>query len=193
VDNLSPVTPAPFTGSYAAGAAALHWQPNREPDLVGYRLYRGTSASFATGPASLVAAVEDTSYVDGVGEPYWYKLTAVDVHGNESPVATLLPSGALAVDDARPAALALAAQPNPARSVTTLRFALPRAGAVRLALYDAGGRRVRTLVEGARAAGEHVALWDLRDDAGRSVGAGLYFATLEAEGARVTRRVMALR
>jgi hypothetical protein len=35
--------------------------------------------------------------------------------------------------------------------------------------------------------------WDLRDDAGRRVGAGLYPVTLECEDRALTRRVAALR
>jgi hypothetical protein len=95
---------------------------------------------------------------------------------------------------AAPAALAFAApSPNPARGATTLRFALPREGAARLSVYDAGGRRVRRLVDGVLPAGEHTAAWDLRDDAGRAVGAGLYFARLEHERRVLVRRIAAAR
>jgi hypothetical protein len=58
---------------------------------------------------------------------------------------------------------------------------------------DGSGGRARTLVQGARVAGEHAAPWDLSDDEGHVVGAGLYFARLEAEGRVFTQRVMALR
>jgi hypothetical protein len=194
VDDLAPLAPAPFTGTYAAGTTTLLWNPNGEADLAGYRLYRGTTAGFAIGPASLLAAVTDVNYVDAAGAPYWYKLTAVDVHGNESPVATLLPGGALDVAVGAPRELAFAAPtPNPARGATTLRFALPRAGAVRLTVYDAQGRCVRTLADGVRGAGEQAATWDLRDDAGRAVGAGLYFARLEHGREVRVRRIAATR
>jgi hypothetical protein len=46
VDNVAPFAPAPFQGVYAAGGANLHWRPNTEADLAGYRLYRGPTASF---------------------------------------------------------------------------------------------------------------------------------------------------
>jgi hypothetical protein len=91
-----------------------------------------------------------------------------------------------------PAALALSpAWPSPARagSAVTLRAALPAAAHVRLALFDVSGRRVRTLVDTARDAGTFTATWDGRDDAGRAVRAGLYFARLDAAGRHGTTRV----
>lgn len=83
--------------------------------------------------------------------------------------------------------------PNPARASLTLRFSLPREAPVRLAIYDVSGRRVRQLASGAQPAGEHAISWDLRDDGGRSVGTGLYFARLEVQGSALTRALATLR
>ncbi len=191
VDNLAPAAPAPFTGQYGAGSTALHWNPNHEADLAGYRLYRGSSLAFVPGPANFVADLPDTGYVDAAAAPYIYKLTAVDEHGNESPVATLTPSGTLAVDGGpAPRAFLELASANPARGATALRFGLASAGRVSLALYDASGRRVRSLAGGTFAAGEHAVAWDGRDDGGRAVAAGLYFAKLETPGFSATRRIV---
>ena len=82
--------------------------------------------------------------------------------------------------------------PNPARLALTLRFALPRETRVRLAVYDAAGRRVRDLVSGVLPAGGHAIGWNLLDERGRAVGAGLYFVRLEAEGRSLVQRVAAL-
>jgi hypothetical protein len=181
VDNLAPAAPAPLTGFYSGGSTRLAWNPNHEADLAGYRVYRGASVAFVPGPANLVGAQPDTGLVDPAGAPYVYKVTAVDVHGNESPVATLLPSGTLDVREAPPVRLALSlAGPNPARGASVLRFTLPHTGPVNLALYDAGGRRVRSLASGTLAAGEQLVRWDGRDDSGHEAPAGLYFARLEA-------------
>ncbi|MCC6653357.1 MAG: hypothetical protein IT348_19555 [Candidatus Eisenbacteria bacterium] len=129
--------------------------------------------------------------MDAAAAPYIYKLTAVDEHGNESPVATLTPSGTLAADGSRPSRAFLElAGANPARGPAALRFGLSSAGRVSLALYDAGGRRVRTLVSGSLEAGEHAIRWDGRDDGGRPVAAGLYFAKLESPGFAATRRIV---
>ena len=82
--------------------------------------------------------------------------------------------------------------PNPARVSLTLRFVLPRAAVVRLGIYDVNGRRVRELASGEQPAGEHVIAWDLRDEVGRTLGTGLYFARLEAEGRSVTQKLATL-
>jgi hypothetical protein len=194
VDNLPPLAPAPFSGTYAAGVTSLHWSPVVAPDLAGYRLYRGGTASFTPDPSNRLASLTDTSYTDAAGAPYFYRLTAADIHGNESPSLLLLPEGTLGADEGLPTEVAFAPpSPNPARGSASMRFALPKAGAARLAIFDVNGRRVRTLLDGAQDAGEHALTWDLRDEQGRAVNAGLYLARFEASGRVITRRVMALR
>lgn len=163
------------------------------PDLAGYRLYRGSSASFQPGPTNLLSALTTTAFNDPAGMPFYYRITAIDVHGNESPSALLLPSGTLGVDGSQWRPALAPPVPNPARGSTTLAYAVPREEVVRLALYDVDGRLVRMLFDGVEPAGEHVVTWDLRDQAGRAVGAGLYLARFEAAGRVITRRVMAIR
>ncbi len=193
VDNLAPVAPAPFTGNRASGVTFLHWDRNTEADLAGYRLYRGASAGFVPGPGDLVAALADTGYADAA-PPSYYKLTAIDIHGNESPVALLSPASLSGVGPGVPPARAFLelAGENPVRGAAALRFGLVRAGRVTLALYDAGGRRVRTLVEGDRPAGTYAATWDGRDDAGGATPPGLYFARFDAPGFGAMQRIARL-
>lgn len=74
-----------------------------------------------------------------------------------------------------------------------MRYTLPRAMEVQLAIYDALGREVRVLERWMRPAGEHALAWDLRDGAGRPVGAGIYFVRLEAERRVLLHRIAALR
>ncbi len=72
--------------------------------------------------------------------------------------------------------------PNPFNPSTKIRFDLPAAGQVHLAVYDVAGRLVRVLVEGERPAGSHEAVWDGRDASGRSAPSGSYLARLVAGG-----------
>jgi hypothetical protein len=109
--------------------------------------------------------------------------------GGEQIVAVDPPS----VAGARTLALA-AARPNPARagSTTTLAYVLPADGRMRLALHDAAGRHVRTLVERDAVAGPAAAAWDGRDAAGTAVAAGVYFARLEFGGESRESKVVVL-
>ncbi|HTK31524.1 MAG TPA: FlgD immunoglobulin-like domain containing protein [Candidatus Saccharimonadaceae bacterium] len=195
VDNLPPVPPAPFTAAYASGATHLHWGPNREVDLWYYKLYRGSSAGFVPGASNLVANLPDTGYADVGPAGSYYKLSAVDVNGNESATSLVTPSATTGVDDAAlPGELALATpRPNPARASTLLSFALPHAGPVSLEVYDMAGRHVRTVSAGPLEAGVHALPFDLRDDAGRPEPDGLYFVRLEAAGHTVVERLSIVR
>ena len=83
--------------------------------------------------------------------------------------------------------------PNPARVSVGLRFTTPRDAAVRLSIFDPQGRLVRVLESGARPAGQYATSWDLRDQRGRPVGAGLYFAKLEVGGRSLVEKVVTLR
>jgi hypothetical protein len=80
-------------------------------------------------------------------------------------------------------------RPNPFHPQTTLRFGIPGNSAVRLSIYDVAGRLVCTLVDGNLSAGNHEAVWDGRDQAGRGLDSGTYFARLEAGGQRQTVRL----
>ena len=187
--------PAAFAAEYGASATTLRWSASAAPDFGTFRLYRGPAPGFVPGPSTLVIATRDTGYVDPAGTGYVYKLTAVDSHGNESPVATLVPSGTTGVGDGiGTSELLLApASPNPASRGTTLRFSLPSGAIVSLGMYDAAGRLVREITRGALSAGDHTAAWDLRDRTGHAVGAGVYFARLEVGGRSLVRRLAVTR
>ena len=102
-------------------------------------------------------------------------------------------SGAPLTDRA-PTRLTLApSSPNPFSTGTQVRFALPRAGAVELQVFDASGRLVRTLWQGSLPAGPHAVAWSGDDDGGRRVGSGLYYCRLRAGEATERRAVVLLR
>ena len=183
VDNLAPAQPSPFSGRYLVSATALHWGRSSASDLSGYRLYRGDSGGFIPGPTNFVVSKPDTGYVDQVAGVHYYKLCAVDIHGNLSSYALLTPQLTTPVPGSTPATLRLHPnRPNPFNPRTTIRFDLPAAGQVRLAVYDVAGRRIRVLVEGDLPAGSHEAVWDGRDASGRASPSGSYLARLVAGG-----------
>ena len=77
--------------------------------------------------------------------------------------------------------LELAASPNPFNPSAVLRFALPQASHVRLAIYDLRGELVTVLENADRPAGNYELRWDGRDRQGASVASGTYFARLQTE------------
>ena len=188
--------PSPFSAEFLGGTTTLHWGASSELDFLEYRLYRGITPGFVPGTGNLVVAKPDTGYVDAAGQPYYYKLSAVDVHGNESDFALVLPDGTTDVTPgATPAALWLAPpQPNPARgSGTIIRFALPQSQQVELAIYNMAGQKVINLVSGHRSAGAYTMHWDGRDAHQRALASGLYLYRLQAGAQIQTRKLLLLR
>jgi hypothetical protein len=195
VDNLPPGVPASLSGNYAAGAVHLHWSRNVEPDLSGYRIYRGASAGFVPDPGNLIASPPDTGYADPVAPGSYYKLSAVDIHGNESQFALLSPSQVGSVpEEGAPAVLEFSpASPNPAKDATGIHFELPATARVSLVLYDVSGRSVRVLVRRTLPQGRYTMKWDLRSDGHGAVPAGVYFARLAVDEQQIVRRIIVVR
>ena len=52
------------------------------------------------------------------------------------------------------------------------------------------GSLVRTLINGERETGAHVATWNGRNDAGDLVGSGVYFYRIEAAGSSATKKMV---
>ncbi|MGD8396371.1 MAG: FG-GAP-like repeat-containing protein, partial [Candidatus Eiseniibacteriota bacterium] len=68
--------------------------------------------------------------------------------------------------------------PNPFNPRTRFAFDVPTGAgerSVQIRIFDAGGRLVRTLVDGALAPGRHESVWDGRWATGRSAATGVYF------------------
>lgn len=83
--------------------------------------------------------------------------------------------------------------PNPASTITMIRFSVDRPGFARLLIYDAQGRVLRRLIDGYRDGGPQSALWDGLDAAGRSVPSGVYFYRLDAGTQSATKKLIWLR
>ncbi len=71
--------------------------------------------------------------------------------------------------------------PNPFGRATIVSYSLPRAGMVRLGIYDLSGRLVRSLVNGSAQEGSHQVVWDGCNDAGWSCAGGLYLCRLQVD------------
>lgn len=184
LDNLAPAQPNALR---LETGRRLAWDECRDADFAHYIVY-GAPTSVRDGRETRLLATGATSLdVADVVHPC-FLVAAVDRHGNESPLAVCA-AVAAAGDIAAASPLLHPGFPNPFNPSTTLAFALPATGRARVAVFDLGGRLVRTLVDASLEAGPHQAVWDGRDDAGRVVGAGTYLARLEAAGTASTTRL----
>jgi hypothetical protein len=99
-------------------------------------------------------------------------------------------TGPLAVDpEVRAPSLAFESiGPNPFHDAATIRYRLPQRGNVRLAVYDLGGRRVASLVDGEQGAGVHAASFR-----GAGLPSGIYHVRLESGGSAARARCVLIR
>jgi hypothetical protein len=95
-------------------------------------------------------------------------------------------------DGSRVTALSLTATPNPSTGQVMIRYTLPKATMVTIEVFDAAGGLVRRMDEGMGAAGAFSTAWDGRDDNGRELPAGVYFARIvTGQGSAMGRAVIA--
>ncbi len=152
---------------HVAGIAALMLQ--RNPSLTPENV-RAILAQTATVVGGSLTDVQGAGRVNALAA----------LQGTPDPLGcvTVLPNGLAVPCDQVADARAMMAYPNPSRGGAQLRFSIAARQRVHLALYDVGGRRVRTLQDGELEAGPHTFDWDGADGAGRSLASGIYFARM---------------
>lgn len=145
-------------------------------------------------------------YDETLMPPSWVDITSsVDTLANVlcgttttlSPFAMAEPIPPTPVGDGptAPAEFALHANaPNPFNPITTIQYDVPAGGApVSIMVFDVSGRRVRTLVDESRPAGQHRVTWDGRNSTGQSVASGVYFYRMSAGSFVQTRKMVLLK
>jgi hypothetical protein len=83
--------------------------------------------------------------------------------------------------------------PNPFSTGTKIGFTTKVYGDVRLQVFDAAGRLVKTIMDGPAKPPVHMEEWDGRDERGRRVPPGTYFYRLEGQGWSSTKKMMVAR
>ncbi len=196
---LIPVELASFTATGADGRVVLVWTTQSETDNLGFHVYRSESpeGTFGRvteeliaghGTSALPHAYSFTDRLVRAGVRYYYRLTDVDCSGKETthgPVTVLvLPSDFAMLGPTRP---------NPFGELTAINFTLKEAGTIRVRVYNATGKLVRSLVDGLAGAGLHVVQWNGRDDAGSPVPPGAYTCAFEAGDLRQSSTLVLVR
>ena len=131
-------------------------------------------------------------------EAHYYLCMRMNDNANiwTGPVYVKKGSGpVVAVGDARlDTRIALRASPNPSLGQVTASFSLPRATAHgQLVVFDAAGRRVKTLLDGPLAAGDHRIAWTGMSDAGSVARSGVYFLRLVTTEQSAAHKILLMR
>jgi hypothetical protein len=140
---------------------------------------------------------ERTSFADGT-EAHYYLRIRMNNNANlwTGPVyVTRGPGSVIAVDGPGPQTnLALSASPNPTLGRVTASFSLPAAVSDgQLVVYDVGGRRVITLLDGPLAAGDHRIAWTGLKDDGSAARPGVYFIRFVTREHSASRKILLIR
>jgi hypothetical protein len=83
--------------------------------------------------------------------------------------------------------------PNPFNPATQIEFTLPKFQHVSLVVYDVLGRKVKTLIDEERRAGQHRVTWAGTNDLGQSVSSGVYFYQLKSGDLMKIRKMILVR
>ena len=192
-----PVEMLSMTGVASSRSAVLTWTTATETGNAGFeiqrRLIEGPQTATQSVTWSTVGFVQGSgvstspktySFTDNQLQPglYAYRLRQIDQNGS------------FKVTDAVEIAVGLAPReftlsqnyPNPFNPSTTVEFTLEEDGHVKLSIYDAVGREIRTVLNEDRKAGFYQ---QVTMDLSR-FGSGVYFYRLEANGRALTRKML---
>ena len=136
-------------------------------------IYHGTPGiSLGDGGQMLIAYSADTPYSPYYTDRIWAKLW--------SPVA-------------HDPAVRLELSRNPSRGEVGISYSLPGDSRVRLAVFDVGGRLVRTLRTGYRGPGRYHESWNGKDRYWRDVPSGIYFIRIQCSHGSAAAKCLLVR
>ena len=147
-------------------------------------------------PVPTAPGTTQTVVVPGLatGSTYFFAIKTMDASGNWSAISNIAvrTDGVLGVGGHRAGVQFSAPSPNPARGTTRFAMSLPTPGHIKVEAYDVMGRHVRTLADGARQSGPSDLTWDLTDDHGRALAAGVYMVRATLGATEYDRRVVVI-
>jgi hypothetical protein len=151
-------------------------------------MYWHASEYLKTGPGyEYLAAFDDDQHAVSIAQISWRGAHSFVLYDSCPPRVTLDVPG-----DLRSAALKLASS-NPAYGRMRFRIGLESAAHTQLTIFDVAGRRVKTVLDEHLPAGVRDVAWNLSNESGAPVGAGVYFARLSGPRRLGTVRFVVLR
>jgi parallel beta-helix repeat protein len=195
--DLPPKAPDSLSAISESTVILISWRPNTEFDLSHYLVYKDTIAFFDPDSSKIAAEIDkdsstfrDLDFI--LGNTYYYKISAWDLTGHESPYSEELEVLATSVpweDEIQVMTRTYQLYqnyPNPFNPQTTIRYYLPNIGyqpaEVELKIYNILGELVRVLVSERQYPGEHRVMWDGKNDRGEDLASGVYFYRLKVSG-----------
>jgi hypothetical protein len=180
--------PAGVVSTLVAGSALVHQDP--------YFLIDGGMGRLDLN----LAILGEGRAIEGSGELFRVTLSGEGAPGEAELIARDLENIPMPVDLASTGADELPGlyrlgqnHPNPFNPKTMIRFDLPAAQDVSLAIFGTDGRRIATLVDGPLTAGFHAVPWDGREDGGGHAASGVYLYRIAAGPLRETRKMLLLK
>ena len=198
VDNIAPGAPTGVVAAVSGGVVYLEWAHSDANDLDYYAVYRSTDPEFVPSEENMIGSSEGSDFADDVEElgDYYYGVTALDLHENESAPSEFVNVTLLSLDDIRglPEVFTLHQNyPNPFNPNTQIEYALPTDANVSVVIYDLMGRQISTLVNQQVSAGYHSVMWNATSDMGSPVSAGVYIYTITANDFRDVKKMILLK
>lgn len=192
VDNLAPPTPV-VTFDSSDTPWLISWTAPAIADFNTACLYRGDVTGFT--PTTPLQCSADTSYLEYDTTTHYYVVQFSDTHGNLSNFSTEVGQGVSGVSSAvGPLQTAITRiSPNPCSPTTRVSFTIAKPGPVRIDLFSADGRLVRSLLNEQRSAGEFEVRWDGTDSQGSRASSGAYSLRMQSGGRVDTHRLLLLR
>ncbi|MBP1657662.1 MAG: hypothetical protein H6Q31_2263 [Bacteroidetes bacterium] len=183
------VSLASFTAAATGNGIALSWDIRNVRGVREIHVYRADRVDGAYRRINH-EPLGTAAFLDPDGRRNsWYRLEIVTVAGER-----ILSDPVSAAGDAVPVRTELLQNyPNPFNPSTSIGYQIAGPGRipVRIVVYDALGREVRTLIDESQTQGTYRANWDGRNGNGFDVAAGMYICRLIA-GATVSARTMVL-
>lgn len=186
----APVLIAPADGSIDVPAGVTFtW--SEMPGATGYDLQLALDEGFASTLIDTLGLVAAAFDLDGLSSSttYFWRVRSVNAAGASpygGPFSFTTATEVSAEASEVPAHFVLDQNyPNPFNPTTKIAYALPVTSPVRLAVYNAYGREVATLVQGTVPAGRHEVTFE-----SARLASGVYFYRLEAGPFTAVRRML---
>ena len=109
----------------------------------------------------------------------------IDLEILESPVS-------IGIEDEIVNTFDLKCAPNPATTSANITISLNTAARAGIDIFNSGGHLVKSIADLKFAQGQHAFSWDLRNNSGNRLPAGIYYIRLKTSGGTLTRAVSVL-